>query len=475
MALTLDRQAPALRYASGMDWRTFAVFGTTALTGCGGGSADGTASASASASAEESLTASATLATDGGSSSGVSATSQSTTSADGSGSSDSSAADSTGGIKFDMAPLPDVDAPCGGKGGAVDFSYIWIANSDQGTISKIDTQTLIEHGRYRVRPDSAGSPSRTSVNLQGDVAVANRTGGITKVLADATDCVESNGQPGIQTSSGAADILAWGDEECVAWYTPMAHTTQRPVAWTAGTYDPATCSYADPKVWTAGATVGANGSVVVTRLNGDTGVVEDVIAVPELLVGGFGPYGGAVDGESNFWFIDSGNDRVDAPLVRVDAITLEYEIWTSPAISPYGLAVDTQGRPWIAGFTGGVARFDPIGGTFDVNGDTTGLGMMPDAEGRMWVATHPSAGTGVFALDVDTMAQVALIDLPTVLAWGISVDFYGYVWVVDRGASIAYRVDPDDGSFESYAGLTGAYTYSDMTGWGLNLVTNPEG
>lgn len=106
-------------------------------------------------------------------------------------------------------------------------------------------------------------------------------------------------------------------------------------------------------------------------------------------------------------------------LVRVDGELLTYEIWTSPAISPYGIAVDTEGRPWIAGFTGGVSRFDPATETFQTNADTPGLGMMPDAQGRMWVATHPTAGNGVFALDVNTMAQVEWFDLPTSLAWGI--------------------------------------------------------
>ena len=72
----------------------------------------------------------------------------------------------------------------------------------------VATESLEEVGRYRVRPDSAGSPSRTSVNLAGDVAVANRSGGITKVFANIESCQDTNGTPGIQTSTGANDILA---------------------------------------------------------------------------------------------------------------------------------------------------------------------------------------------------------------------------------------------------------------------------
>lgn len=52
---------------------------------------------------------------------------------------------------------------------------------------------------------------------------------------------------------------------------------------------------------------------------------------------------------------------------------------------------------------------------------------------------------------------------------GVSIDFYGYVWGVRFGQS-AYRVDKDDLSFETFVGLVGPYTYSDMTGWALSNV-----
>src|SRR5688572_13170087 len=49
-------------------------------------------------------------------------------------------------IKFDMAAVPDAgDMPCQGMGMGgddVEFSYIWIANSAEGTLTKLNTQTL---------------------------------------------------------------------------------------------------------------------------------------------------------------------------------------------------------------------------------------------------------------------------------------------------------------------------------------------
>lgn len=94
--------------------------------------------------------------------------------------------------KWDLGTIPDGGlANCGGMGGnegEPEFSFLWAANSSQGTISKIDTTTVQEVGRFRVRPDGAGSPSRTSVSLSGHVAVASRSGGVTKFYATADFC-----------------------------------------------------------------------------------------------------------------------------------------------------------------------------------------------------------------------------------------------------------------------------------------------
>lgn len=56
-----------------------------------------------------------------------------------------------GGPKFDLGGTPDVGSMgCGDSGGEPDtmFSYIWIANSGQGTVSKIDTLHAANCGVY---------------------------------------------------------------------------------------------------------------------------------------------------------------------------------------------------------------------------------------------------------------------------------------------------------------------------------------
>ncbi|PRQ08063.1 Vgb family protein [Enhygromyxa salina] len=384
------------------------------------------------------------------------------------------------GVKFDMAPLPDETGGegCMGMGGGedVEFSYIWVANSSEGTLSKINTETLVEEARYITRPDHAGRPSRTSVNLSGDVAVASRDGGISKFLARLDDCAEQNGMPDIQTSTGKNDVVAWDLEECRAWYTEFVgqNLANRPVAWTAGVFDQGSCTWVDQKLWTQTALLGQANSMQIHRLDGETGAIEDTVPAPNVDLGSWGAYGGAVDGEDNFWFSTHGSGSPPT-LSRVDNDTLVLTTWPVPnGLSPYGMTVDSEGHAWVAGYSGGTARFTPDSETWDVV-NVTGLGMQADSDGRVWVGTYGGQGSGVTSIDVNTLEILDFIPLPNAgVTKGVSIDFYGYVWIVNM-ASSAYRVDPDTHMFQSYDGLNGAYTYSDMTGAGLKNVAFPQG
>jgi hypothetical protein len=383
------------------------------------------------------------------------------TTADGPGTNDDA---DDGPTVFDLG-VPDGGTSCGGGKGGGDglLSYIWIANSSQGSMSKINTETMIEEGRYIVRADSAGSPSRTSVNLNGDVAIANRIGGVTKVYANPANCVESNGMPGIQTSSGGNDLLPWGTEECVAWHNPMVCSSNRPMAWTKGEFSEATCRWENTKLWTE-CWNGAQAQVML--LDGETGVTEQTIPIPGVntLV-----YGGAVDGDGNFWGNQSGSQ-----LIRVDRNDFSVQTWPVPPQGPsYGIAVDLEGRPWLCG-GGGAARFDEATGTYQsVLGPGSAIGgCMVDADGILW---HSRYSEGVLVgIDTETVTIVQELAIPAYVH-GVSIDFQGRVWGVAFGGSQAYRVDPDTAVVDTFDGLVGAYTYSDMTGFALSSAGAPSG
>jgi hypothetical protein len=437
---------------------------TTLLAACGGGAATDDAS---------SLTLGETGITGDGDGDSAESNSNSNSNGDGDGDGDPGDGDGDGGVKFDLAEFGDAGSQgCGGGngGGDTEFSYIYISNTGQSTLSKLNTQTMIEEGRYVTRPDANGSPSRTSVSLSGDVAVANRNGGITKVYARLEDCTESNGMPGIQTSSGKDDILPWGVDECVAWYTPFPqYLSQRPVAWTAGDFNQGACTYSNQKVWSSGSDLSSY--VEVIRLDGDTGALEATVPIPGIEIGGFGAYGGVVDGDDGFWIMTYVSGF---PLVHVYE-DLTFDIHTAPLeMHPYGITIDHAGRIWIATDIGGTGRFDPETQQWDQIPGVTGLGIQEHPDGYMWMGTWPALG--IQAIDVETMALGPNIALPEASGQtkGVSIDFYGYVWLVDMGQS-AFRIDPDTLQYDIYNQLTQPYTYSDMTGWGLSNVSNPQG
>src|SRR5690606_5242763 len=126
------------------------------------------------------------------------------------------------------------------------------------------------------------------------------------------------------------------------------------------------------------------------------------------------------------------------------------------------------------------SRFDVAGQSWEDRGkvgDSGRLrGLAIDRDGHAWLAGNSPCGL----VRYDTVAGQAistLIALPGCSEpVGVSVDADGFVWVVDRGADLAYKVDPDTQTVvTTVGGLVSPYTYSDMTGAGLDLVVNPVG
>ncbi|MBL4689018.1 MAG: hypothetical protein JKY37_30785, partial [Nannocystaceae bacterium] len=383
----------------------------------------------------------------------------------------------SGSILLDVGsdtPLP-VDCKCGTD----EWSYVWLANSSDGTVSKINTETMVEEGRYITRPDRAGNPSRTSVSVNArSVAVANRHGGLVKIWARDAFCDESrNGQPGLQTSSGAGDVLPWGQDDCVDWYLPFNDwTTQRPVAW-SGRLDEQHCQ--DEAVWTAGCGGGfmpgfadAFSDVEVALVAGLDGSVLDTVIVEGLSCSGFGPYGGAVAPDGKLWLVINNGD-----LASIDRDTMQTEVFPPASeLSPYGLAVDRDGMVWVSSYaTGfGAGRLDPGTGQWEtVPGFSGQGGIAQSVDGRIWTA-YSSGGNGVVWIDPATMTVGGTLPIPGGSVKGVSGDIHGNVWAV---TGVAHKIDTATETIvDSYAGLVTPYTYSDMTGAGIqNTACEPEG
>ncbi|MBN2803513.1 MAG: putative metal-binding motif-containing protein [Deltaproteobacteria bacterium] len=396
-----------------------------------------------------------------------------------------------------------------------ELSYIWIANSYDGTVSKVNTKTLVEEARYKTCPYSSCDPSRTSVNRYGDMVVTNRfysiPGGVssvTKIAGFLKDCVDVNGDNKITTSTGPTDIKPWGADECVLWNTELPFITDlspraRATAWD-GTEDPDT---GEGGYVLIGSCIGGelndyneweiNTINRVYFLNGNTGAVETSMTkdIPSSAC----LYGGAMDRLHNFWIMDGfgfPSNGEGGGLVKVDIGA--NTVTRFQAQCGYGISVDQLGNVWLGGkkynspgvpdHVSCVQKFNSTTGKSTVTTDQTGVFLRGIAvgagvsDGFTWAAE--SLGH-LYRIDADTM-DVKIYETPVTKNTGlkcdslkntcdnglvgVAVDFDGYVWMVSTTEDSAYKFDPVNETFETVEIGHLPYTYSDMTGMQLRNV-----
>ncbi|MFH1529624.1 MAG: hypothetical protein ABIK09_02695 [Pseudomonadota bacterium] len=343
----------------------------------------------------------------------------------------------------------------------LNLAFIWIANSGEATVSKLDTETGKELGRYH----GCGSPSRTAVDLYGNAWVGCRSdGGVMKIAIDEALCVDLNGNGVIDTSNDASgdgqiqsnEMLPFGQDECVLF-----------TVYPGGTCARALGVDADNHVW-----VGMWNQQILRRLTPDTGIQTHQVSIPA------NPYGLVLDGEGVIWVSGRGGDK----LVRVDPNVepAQVQSWSPPCNSLYGITVDMNGMVWIGHYSANcITRFNPQTNQF--NAITQNLsghcprGMAGSTDGYMYSGLG-CGGSSIAKVDIDTL-QVSILDIsPGNTPIGVALDSGGYVWAVNYGSSNAMKIDPHTGQkFGPYPVGQSPYTYSDMTGYALQNFTAPQG
>jgi sugar lactone lactonase YvrE len=396
----------------------------------------------------------------------------------------------------------------------------WVANFVEGKVTKLDTRDGAQLARYdsvlrdgsngaeppddECEPDAPHSraggncPSRTAVDLQGAVYVANRAferqGTLTKIAGFEDDCVDRNGDGEIQTSrdvngNGQIDLHVDGeylgqDDECLLWTVDVGGPGGVPRALAVA---------GDGSVW-----VGLHGGSRVLQLDPDNGEVIGDVAVP-----GFRPYGAAMDGKGRLWLVESLTGQI---LAVETASGTAGQALSAPSPedgcpSSYGIAVDPEGRVWIAGFTCPYAfGYDPdarswtsvalpdSGVTRGVAADDAGgiyvasshewLRVDPGATFNYFDASNPIARLTVFRADGGGDVRVfgsADAPLPGGGAIGVGLDSQSRAWLVNQDTGSATRVDVDSGEISHFGVGDLPYTYSDFTGFALRRITAPSG
>lgn len=337
--------------------------------------------------------------------------------------------------------------------------FFWVPNSGEGTISKIDTRTGEELGRYRTGPTNGGNPSRTTVDLKGNCWVGNRnTGTAVKVgLSENGQCLDRNNNGSIETSNGST-ALAWGQDECVLLEvalnkgTESTHTPGVAGAVYGGSGPRGIAVDKNNNLW-----VGTFNSKMFYYIDGASGAILQKLDTSSK---SHGSYGALIDQSGILWSADINNRN----LLRLDPATNGMTV-VNLGHQAYGLGLDKAGDLYVAGWTDNVvSKVSTSTGQilWKKSGEYGIRGVAVTNDGDVWTANSISNSVTRWGSDGTRKASIAGMNHPT----GVAVDADGKVWVTNYNDNKILRIDPATNAVElnKPAGGSGHYGYSDMTG-----------
>jgi streptogramin lyase len=349
---------------------------------------------------------------------------------------------------------------------------VWVANSGEGTISKIDATSATEVARYRT---GGSEPSRVAVDYRGDAWVANRefegVPTLTKIAGDPSRCVDAAGD-GLTTSTGPSDVLPFGEDECVLFRTDVG-TMGEVARALAIDGDLGLDESSGGNAW-----VGLHEGHAVVVVDGITGAVLDRIETPD-----FSPYAAAFDAWGTLWL--SSRDGYLARIHR-GAMPREATIFEVPlgCYLLYSLTVDVAGRVVATGFScDDVVAYDPRRDIFRRLATPPSPRGIAIADGDFFIA---HTGGYVSRLDPDATSVLDTTSLTSSSAEplesiGVGVDGAGDVWIANGqggagGVGVATRVNAADGTVTAQVPVGLApHTQGDLTGAELRGGFVPEG
>jgi hypothetical protein len=446
------------------------------------------------------------------------------------------------------------------------FNYMWIANAYdkagatsctstaqypycRGTISKLDTVNLQEVARYytvtcKSKPGSTGcvdlhgktivkdfpnAPSRTAVDYNFDVWVANRAfsgqPSATKIANETSDCVDRNNNKVIDTSAdhnkdGKIEIDCNGDGVPDSASTTCSGTYAGQKPEFLGDDDECvlhTINYGDKNDYgrsvclDAGIDIGASNAWVGTfnhksgstyanrfyKIDGKTGQLSG----PYNLATGHSVYGCVVDSKRILWSADYNGTLTYLNTMNPTQVGTLLKPSQPSTPGFYGITVDGNDHVWLGGWSSGhVYRYKPNRKSFgDLSKGTWTMlkqpslfdysrGIAADTRGKVWVAINKG-----YIWRVEQSVKDGFTDLSSSTSYwqtkgttviGAGVDFAGHVWGISYNNSVASRLDvdskgdpilPSTMTTKTVPVGTNPYTYSDFTGYGLQNFTRPQG
>ena len=376
------------------------------------------------------------------------------------------------------------------------FPVLWVANAGEDTLSKIDTVTGRELGRYRTFFGSGSfgnhgafsgpAPSRSAVDIDGNAYIANRHFDgrrpmVMKVLAEGF--IDRNGNSVADTSTdgdssgtiSSAETAAVVDSNTNGLFDCSALSCESPderVAWTstlpaaeAGGLGRALCIGTDGNLW-----VGVFNTGHYYKLRASDGAI---LSGPHSV--GWNPYGCLVDGSGILW-----SASLSTVLGRLDTaspgVTASF---TDGASQNYGIALG-NGKVYVASLSGfGYREFSPGPNTFTTPGGSKGFnstGISVDGFGNVWTGPYTSGGVRKFNAAGTLLCTGANQFGSSVETRGVIVDGDNNIWQINRFTnSIAKYRGTDCSPLGTFPVGFDPYTYSDATGFAARNITSPTG
>jgi streptogramin lyase len=348
----------------------------------------------------------------------------------------------------------------GGKTLEARFSFI--ANDEEGTISKLDQVTGNEVGRYRV----GSHPSAIAVDWVGNgfvVMTGEPVETVSMIAGNRSICVDRNRNHRIDSTSGST-VLPRGADECLIWTSSEA----------AGACPRAVAIDQRNRVWVGG---------WCTRqfhvLAAEDGSLIRTVPVSASV------YDAAIGRDGTLWY----SGRSHSVIQSIDTETFE----VGPTIRPScggdleGITVDGENRVWIvcAHQPCRAARYDPRDGTWlnicDIPFPRAARDVAFDHNGDVWISAHASwtGNTGPsFGYHYEASTGALLDEAPIPGcdgANGISASFDLRIWFVCRGSWSVDVLDPEDGA--TTHAMVGAFpsTYGDFIGMQTAAIQSRRG
>jgi hypothetical protein len=366
--------------------------------------------------------------------------------------------------------------------------FIFVANHNESTVSKFDTELNREVARYRTYTNGGtGSPSRIAIDVDGNAYVLNREPGsglspqLVKILVDGA--IDRNGNGVVDTSIDtngdgiiqAGEIMAFTANAGTNNSTPAVFADER-IAWvkrigTDTSFGRSVCIAPDGKLWVG--VWNQNRYYRVDPADGSTLPIPGTGAAFVQMNSGWNPYGCTVDKNGILW-----SATLSAVLGRVDTNTGAVTQFRNPqGAGTYGIAQGT-GTIFQANLSGRTFHaFNVATNTFTYPAavNFTSYGIAVDGEGNVLssnssggVAKHTPTGTLLWQRGAQTGAS---------FPFGVMIDGKNDVWVMNLSSNNMSKYRGTDGT---PLGLfpVGQYPYVYTDGSGLttkNTTNNKQG